>query len=110
MGHARSLLSITDEKTQLKLWKKIVHQGLSVRKVEELVKDIGTRKIPKTTSPGKSDSSTANIESKLRRTFGTKVSVKTRSNGSGDITIEFYSLDDLDRLLELIDIIDQNNR
>ncbi len=110
MGHARSLLGIADEKTQLKLWKKIVQQGLSVRRVEQLVKDAGMRKTPKLPSTGKSDSNTADIEGKLRRTFGTKVSVKTRSNGSGDITIEFYSLDDLDRLLDLIDTIDQNNR
>ena len=110
MGHARALLGVTDEKAQLKLWKKIVQQGLSVRKVEQLVKDAGTPKKKSKKTSGTDGGSASNIESKLRRTFGTKVSVKTRSNGSGDITIEFYSIDDLDRLLDLIDIIDQYNR
>ncbi len=109
MGHARALLSVTDEKTQLKLWKRIIQQGLSVRKTEELVKDAGKKKPAKKETKDKSDSSATNIEARLRRTFGTKVSVKTRSNGSGDITIEFYSMDDLDRLLDLIDLIDKYN-
>ncbi len=109
MGHARALLSVTDEKTQLKLWKRIIQQGLSVRKTEELVKDAGKKKPAKKETKDKSDSSATNIEARLRRTFGTKVSVKARSNGSGDITIEFYSMDDLDRLLDLIDLIDKYN-
>jgi len=109
MGHARALLSVTDEKTQLKLWKKIIQQGLSVRKTEELVKDAGKKKPAKKETKDKSEGSATNIEARLRRTFGTKVSVKTRSNSSGDITIEFYSMDDLDRLLDLIDLIDKYN-
>lgn len=109
MGHARALLSISDEKSQIKLWKRIVKQGLSVRKVEQLVKDAVSGKPAKKVKEKKQDSSAPDIEAKLRRTFGTKVSVKIRSGGSGDITIEFYSLDDLDRLLDLIDIIDRYN-
>jgi len=110
MGHARALLGVSDEKSQLKLWKKIIQQGLSVRKVEQIVKDSGKKKpsIPPKTE--QSDSNVTSVENRLRRTFGTKVLVKTRSNGSGEISIEFYSIDDLDRLLDLIDIIDQNNR
>jgi len=107
MGHARALLGVSDEKAQLKLWKKIIQQGLSVRKVEQFVKDAGKKKTTRKIETSKSDENATNIEARLRRTFGTKVSVKTRSNGSGDITIEFYSMDDLDRLLDLIDIIDQ---
>lgn len=110
MGHARALLSVADEKTQLKLWKKIIQQGHTVRKTEQLVKDAGKKKPAKKETKDKSDGSATNIEARLRRTFGTKVSVKTRSNGSGDITIEFYSMDDLDRLLDLIDLIDKYNR
>ncbi len=110
MGHARALLSISDEKGQIKLWKRIVKQGLSVRKVEQIVKDAGAAKPPKPVPSKESDGTAADIETKLRRTFGTKVSVKTRPNGSGGITIEFYSLDDLDRLLDLIELIDRNNK
>ncbi len=110
MGHARSLLGVTDEKKQLKLWKKIIREGLSVRKVEQLVKTIGTKKPVQAKPAGAADSSASGLESRLRRTFGTKVLVKTRSNGSGEITVEFYSIDDLDRILDLIDIIDQHTR
>lgn len=109
MGHARALLSLSDEKAQIRLWKKIVKEGISVRKVEQLVKEPGLRRERKSSEAGTSDSGTAHIEARLRRTFGTKVRVKTRSDGSGDITIEFYSIDDLDRLLDLMDLIDQNN-
>jgi ParB family transcriptional regulator, chromosome partitioning protein len=110
MGHARALLGISDEKIQLKLWKKIVRQGLSVRKVEQLVKSEGDPKKTRLKTSAREGERATDIETRLRRTFGTKVSVKTRRDGSGDITIEFYSVDDLDRLLELTDIIDQYNR
>jgi ParB family transcriptional regulator, chromosome partitioning protein len=110
MGHARALLGVAEEKIQLKLWKRIIKQGLSVRKVEQLVKDASLPKQKKSIPIHTADSHTAHIESRLRQTFGTKVTVKTRSDGSGEITVEFYSTDDLERILDLIDIIDRNNR
>jgi ParB family transcriptional regulator, chromosome partitioning protein len=110
MGHARALLGMADQKKQLGLWKKIIAQGLSVRRVEQMVKDAGEKRKKPASIPAESDAHTAPIERKLRQTLGTKVVVRTRANGSGEITIEFYSIDDMERLLDLMDIIDQHNR
>lgn len=112
-GHARALLGISNQKFQIKLYDKIVSTGLSVRKVEELVRKF----VNKSESTGKeadrkSSTETASqkdIESKLRNVLGTKVICKQKKNGAGSITIEFYSQDELERLFELFDIIEKAN-
>jgi ParB family transcriptional regulator, chromosome partitioning protein len=111
MGHARALLSIQDESRQIAVWKKIIKQGLSVRRVEQIVKE-ATEKIgkPSQIRKGTTDPQTLGLESKLREVFGTKVIIRTRPDGGGEITLEYYSLDDLDRLLDLFEIIEQRNR
>jgi ParB family transcriptional regulator, chromosome partitioning protein len=110
MGHARALLSLQDEAKQIALWKKIVKQGLSVRRVEQLVKEETEKKSkPAISRKTTADSHTGTIESKLREIFGTKVTVRTRSDGSGEIIFEYYSFDDLDRLLDMFEIINQRN-
>jgi ParB family chromosome partitioning protein len=103
MGHARALINIPTESMQLRLYQKIVDSGMSVRKVELLAKSSGKvqegkgRKGPtKEVSAG-----VQSLEEKLRQTLGTKVMVREKEQGRGEIVIEFYSLDDLDRLLDL---------
>jgi ParB family transcriptional regulator, chromosome partitioning protein len=111
MGHARALLSIQDETRQIVLWKKIIKQGLSVRRVEQLVKEAAEKTgKPSQIRKGTTDPQILGLESKLREVFGTKVIIRTRPDGGGEITLEYYSLDDLDRLLDLFDIIEQRNR
>lgn len=101
MGHARALINIPSERVQLKIYEKIVHDGLSVRRVEQLAK-IGK---PSTKSEKGtvtvSSASVMSVEEKIRRALGTKVTVRTKGGGRGEIVIEYYSLDDLDRLLDL---------
>ena len=103
MGHARALISIPNEKMQVRLYEKIVDNGLSVRKVEDIVR-ASQQPSKKSTSHKESSGSQAgiqNLEAKLRQALGTKVKVKTKGQGRGEIIIEYYSLDDFDRLMDL---------
>jgi ParB family transcriptional regulator, chromosome partitioning protein len=103
MGHARALITLPSERTQLRMYEKIVDGGLSVRKVEEMVRS--TQQPKKKSSGVKEDAhssaSIQSLEERLRQALGTKVKVHTKSNGRGEIVVEFYSLDDFDRLLDL---------
>ena len=112
-GHARALINIYDEKLQLQLLEKIKKQNLSVRKVEQIVKDLlsGKKDVKKdiVNSNDQDLISQRDIENKLRIVFGTKVSCRQRKDGAGQITIDFYSNDELDRLFELFDIIEKAN-
>ncbi|MFQ3598023.1 MAG: ParB/RepB/Spo0J family partition protein [Chloroherpetonaceae bacterium] len=107
MGHARALLGVEDPDIQLELWRLIIEQQLSVRRVEELANKINRQK--KKTSrkkEGKSDSEKlldiAEVESVLRNKLSTKVKIRHSKKGSGEITIEYYSTDDLERIMEAI--------
>ncbi|MCB9220038.1 MAG: ParB/RepB/Spo0J family partition protein [Ignavibacteriales bacterium] len=112
-GHARALINIYDENLQLQILEKIKKNNLSVRKVEELVKHITEGKRTKNENkPASNDPdliSQKDIENKLRIIFGTKVICKQKKDGAGQITIDFYSNDELDRLFELFDIIEKSN-
>ncbi len=112
-GHARALINLPTEELQLLALSKIKDGNLSVRKVEQLVKKLLTRPAgkPKVSFSQKSTAYNAglsDIEDKLRKTFGTKVICKQKQDGSGEITIEFYSNEELERLFELFEIIDKS--
>jgi ParB family chromosome partitioning protein len=103
-GHARALVAVDDDVLQMKIFKKAVSRGLSVREVERMVQKKGGRK----TSPGVSRSADrggalTNIEDRLRQVLGTKVQIRPIHEGKGEIEIEYYSSDDLERLLELFE-------
>ncbi len=110
-GHARALINLPNEQLQISIKNQIIKKNLSVRNVEELVKKALTsekketkRKIP--VSPKDSDSVHINdLEDKLRQIFGTKVICKQKKDGTGEIVIEFYSNDELERLLDLFNSI-----
>jgi len=103
MGHARALINVPTESMQLRLYQKIVDSGISVRKIEQLAKATGktTEGSGRKSAPREVSASVQHIEEKLRQALGTKVNVKEREGGKGEIVIEYYSLDDLDRLLDL---------
>ncbi|HTR82605.1 MAG TPA: ParB/RepB/Spo0J family partition protein [Bacteroidota bacterium] len=105
MGHARALIALPDEKTQFRLHDKIVKQGLSVRNVENLAKEFGKKsgKRNHSSSTARSDGSFQSIETRLRQSLGTKVTVRKQQGGGGEIVIEYYNAGDLDRLLELLE-------
>jgi ParB family chromosome partitioning protein len=99
-GHARALLSLPERTQQIELWKKTLKNKLSVRQVEKLVQH-ATR--PKSNSKKKPAVPYAirEAEDKLRRVFGTQVRIHLKGKG-GTIEMEFYSENDLERLLELM--------
>lgn len=112
MGHARALINLPSRKLQVEIWNKIVKQGWSVRKVEKIVRDLSKGKIAeeKTTKKKTAQSEFRDIESKLKRIFGTQVKIKQTGNGRGEIVIEFYSDDEFERLLELFEVIEKNSK
>ena len=103
MGHARALITLPNERMQLRLYERIVDSELSVRKVEDIVRAAQQPKKKSVTRKG--DTATpANIQSmeeKLRHALGTKVKVRAKGQARGEIIIEYYSLDDFDRLMDL---------
>jgi ParB family chromosome partitioning protein len=112
-GHARAIINLPSEISQLEILDKILKENLSVRKVEEIVRKKLESKTKTKKDIGQRDS-TANLSSKelvdrFQRILGTKVLLKQKKNGHGEIIIQFYSLDELDRLHELFEIIEKNN-
>ena len=100
-GHGRALLSVFDKEVQYKLAQTIIDEGLSVREIERLIKNLDkNRTINKKIglNPFYSD-----IKNKLEGHFGTKVSMSNKNN-KGKIEIEYYSEDDLQRILDIINI------
>ncbi len=130
MGHARAMIGIADLAAQEAISQRIIKDELNVRKTEELVKLVESgrpvdsaldgssgKRAPKPKSKQADNARAATnpelsntlreIESQLRQLFGTQVRVKVKSEG-GAIEIEYYSTDDLERLLDLFAIIERN--
>ncbi len=102
-GHARALITIEDENQQIEIAKKVVNEKLSVRDIEKLVKDLNKPKKEKKESKQlKNDFIYQDIEEKLKQSLGTKVTVSAKEDGSGKIEIDFYSSEELDRILDLL--------
>lgn len=112
-GHARALINLPTEELQLEALKKILEDNLSVRKVEQLIKKMSPKNRVTQSSTNKINSLTLqspharDIEERLRNIFGTKVTFRQKNDGSGEITIEYYSNDELERLIELFEIINK---
>lgn len=111
-GHARTLISIEDNEIQHKIAEKIYEKQLSVREVESLVKELKNKeeKIKeKEKNDTKKDDSFiySEIEDKIESIVGSKVRIKKRANNKGKIEIEYYSIEDLERLIDLFRLISQ---
>ncbi len=109
MGHARALINVEDIDKQLAIFKKTLDEELSVRKVEALVKALNEGK------PEKEDQNAGmdpvkkyemnKIQQRLASHFGTKVALKADQKNKGEIKIPFNSASDLNRILEILEII-----
>lgn len=103
-GHARALISIENPEEQYNIAQKIFDEKLSVRDVEKLVKNLNKPEKPK--KEKEEDKSLEiiyqDLEEKLKQTLGTKVEIASKGNGSGKIEIEFYSHDDLEKIISLL--------
>lgn len=107
-GHGRTLITINDKNLQSKIATKIHEEDLSVREVEELVKSLKDKEnTDKEKKKEKDDSFIyVEIENKLESIVGSKVRIKKKANNKGKIEIEYYSTEDLERLIELFNQID----
>jgi ParB family chromosome partitioning protein len=103
MGHARALLGADTAAQQRTAWRAIIKKSLSVRQAESLVKRLRdvTKPEPREQMTSE-DRHIASVAESLSRRFGTKVAIKRRGK-KGRLEIEFYSNDDLDRLLQLLE-------
>ena len=102
MGHARALLGITAADQQLTTWRTVVAKSLSVRQTESLIRRLKSEKRrPKVTAGSSEDRYFSDLAQDLSRHFGTKVLIR-KSGQRGKVEIEFYSNDDLDRLIGLL--------
>lgn len=105
-GHARAILAIADTEKQYNVAMKVFDEKLSVRETEKLVKNVlmPTKK-KKTVSDSTEDAIYESLEEKMKNITGTRVFIHRKKNNKGKIEIEYYSRDDLDRIIDLFDSI-----
>lgn len=104
MGHAKALIPVEDSTKQLYIHQQIIQHELSVRKVEELVRDMQRAPVKKEgKQPEPLSFQVQKIQDDLASKFSTKVKLKVSSQGKGTIEIPFLSEDDLNRILEMLD-------
>ena len=108
-GHARALLVIADNEKQYNLAQQIFDEKLSVRETEKLVKKIQNQKPepPKKQEDDKMSVFYEDMEQKLKSIMGTKVAIHYKNKDKGKIEIEYYSNDELERIIELFQSIHQ---
>jgi len=115
-GHARVLLSIPGEKKRIDLARKILKEKLTVRETEDIVERLKVKGMPSGKRAARKEKSpeVIELEEELQRILGTKVRIKATRSGrfspgeggkvQGKIEIEYYSLEDLERIIELLRI------
>ena len=106
-GHGRALIPITDAEQQFNLAMKVFDEKLSVRETEKMIKKLQEEK--KETQKQEEVKDVAfiyrGLEEKLKQTLGTKVEIKNKANNTGKIEIEYYSMDELERLVDMINTV-----
>ena len=103
-GHARALLGINDQEKQYELAQKIFDEKLSVRDTEKLVKSIQNEKktnVRKEINP-KLEAIYHDLEEQMKGILGTKVSINHKDEKKGKVEIEYYSQEELDRIIDLL--------
>lgn len=102
MGHGKALLGLKKKKTIPLIMQKSIKENLNVRQLEALVQRLNDN-VPRETKKEEKDIFTKEKESELRDLFGTAVSISKNRENKGKIEIEFYSDDDLERILKLLE-------
>jgi ParB family chromosome partitioning protein len=104
MGHARALVNVDTIDKQLYIFDEIKTKDLSVRQTENLVRNLYKEKEAKKSSSSTLPESYKKVEDKLASHFSTRVKLKHSKNGSGQISLEYYSLEELNKLLDLMNV------
>ena len=104
-GHGRALIPITDPEEQFTLAMKVFDEKLSVRETEKLIKKLQEEKKEPETKEEVKDVSFIykGLEEKMKKSLGTKVEIKNKANNTGKIEIEYYSMDELERIVDLME-------
>ncbi len=100
-GHARAILQMKSPSSMIKVWEIIMEKNLSVRDSENMVKAKQSNHAKKTRALKNKDHQTASIENKLIEILGTKVKLKSSGKG-GKIEVSYFSIDDLNRIIDII--------
>ena len=100
-GHARALLSIEDGDQQYKIAMQVFDEKLSVREVEKLMKKLQNSNEKKEKQKPEHEFIYQDMEEKIKALLGTKVTISPKANHKGKIVIDYYSDDELERLMEL---------
>ena len=105
MGHARAIINIEDADTQIMIYNQIVKHGFSVRKVEEIVRDLNAEagKTASKTAKDKFPKEFQIIKTQLDKIFSTKIDFAMNEKGKGKITIPFKSEKELERIVKIIE-------
>lgn len=101
-GHARALLAIHDGDMQYEIAAKVFDEKLSVRDIEKMVKDLNRPKKEKVKEDTEYQFLYKDLEESMKQILGSKVSIKNRKNNKGKIEIEYYSRDELERIVDMI--------
>ncbi|WCN37874.1 ParB/RepB/Spo0J family partition protein [Aneurinibacillus uraniidurans] len=105
MGHARTLLAVENDEIKLELAREVEAKLMSVRELEEIVQRLNEKKkVSRETKTNENERFVKALEERLRMTFGTSVSIKpARNKRKGKIEIAYFSEEDLERILEIIE-------
>ncbi len=104
MGHARALITVEEESNQLHILKRIIADGLSVRQVEEMVRQINQPVAKKKKVPGKSiPEKYKNAPALISKALGTQISIRRSEFGQGSIVIAFKNDDELDKVISFFE-------
>ncbi|KIR02498.1 Chromosome (plasmid) partitioning protein ParB / Stage 0 sporulation protein J [Lachnospiraceae bacterium TWA4] len=102
-GHARALLALEDVSNQKKVAQSIVSNNLSVRETEQLIKQLNDKESKKEEKTKEKEQDTyVELEEKLQSIIGTKVHIKNKKGNKGKIEIEYYTIDDFERIIDLL--------
>ena len=110
MGHARAIINVSDPETQVMIYKQIIAYDFSVRKVEEIVRKLNTEEEPAAKSKKqvkKFPEEYEKLKSHLSKHFDTNVDFKINNKGKGQIVIPFKSSKDLERIVGILDKLNQ---
>lgn len=103
MGHARALVNIENNKTQLKIYYKIIDEELSVRKTEDIIRDVNSHKTQNSKEKVRLPEEYEQLKKHLTEHFNSLIDFKRNNKGSGKIVIPFKSDEDLERIMGIID-------
>lgn len=110
-GHGRALLAIEDKELQYTIANQIFDNKMSVRETEKLVKALSSKKSVKPKNELSKETQLAyhQIEEKMKSIIGTKVTIKGKSNNKGKIEIEYYTMDDFERIVDMLESLKASN-